>query len=133
MSDTALDRFVANEKGMRLFQQERLAAEMTELMCRTMRECGVTRSQLAQLLHKSKGRVSQILNTETNLTIRTVADVFTVLGKTLTVTAEDLFTQQMPLHCLAEFGSRISIWQRNPYQMDNAVPQQADSHLNLAG
>ena len=88
MNETTFDQFVADEKGMRLFQQERLAAEITELMCRTMRECGINRSQLADRLHKSKGRISQILNAETNLTLRTVADIFTVLGKTLTIDAQ---------------------------------------------
>jgi transcriptional regulator with XRE-family HTH domain len=134
MSGTALDKFVAEGEGMRLFQQERLAAEITELMCRTMRERGVKRSQLAQLLHKSKGRISQILNAETNLTLRTVADIFTVLGKTLTVAAEDLFVHREPLRFLVEYGQEIFVAARVPYQMgDDLLPQTGDSHTQLAG
>jgi transcriptional regulator with XRE-family HTH domain len=76
---------------MRLFQQERLISEITELMCRTMKDQEITRSQLAEHLHKTKGRISQILNSGTNLTLRTVADIFTLLGKTLVVSAADLF------------------------------------------
>ena len=76
---------------MRLFQQERLISEITELMCQTMKDQGVSRTQLAEQLHKTKGRISQILNSGTNLTLRTVADIFTLLGKSLVVCAEDLF------------------------------------------
>jgi len=134
MNETVLDQFVADEKGMRLFQQERLAAEITELMCRTMRERGIKRCQLARLLHKSKGRVSQILNAETNLTVRTVADIFTVLGKTLTVAAEDLFVQRAPLlHCLAELREEIPVAQRDLYQMEEIMSPWGDAHLPLAG
>jgi len=133
MSDTTLDQFVADEKGMRLFQQERLAAEITELMCRTMRNRGIKRSRLAQLLHKSKGRVSQILNAETNLTVRTVADIFTVLGTTLTVAAEDLYVLRPPLHCLAELGDKFSVAQPDAYQMQNVMLQQGAAHNQLAG
>ena len=67
---------------MRFFQQEHLVVEITELMCKTMKERNIKRGELAERLDKSKGRVSQILNGETNLTLRTVADVFTALGKT---------------------------------------------------
>ena len=133
MNETTFDQFVADEKGMRLFQQERLAAEITELMCRTMRECGINRSQLADRLHKSKGRISQILNAETNLTLRTVADIFTVLGKTLTIDADDLYVQRAPLHFLAKLTNEMCFAPCSPYQWDEAILDTGNACIKLAG
>ncbi|MCI0421076.1 MAG: hypothetical protein L0312_17925, partial [Acidobacteria bacterium] len=46
-----------------------------------MKEEGVTRSALAKRLGRSKGWVTQLLDGQANKTIRTVADVFAVLGR----------------------------------------------------
>ena len=133
MNESTFDQFVADEKGMRLFQQERLAAEITELMCRTMRECGINRSQLADRLHRSKGRISQILNAETNLTLRTVADIFTVLGKTLTIDANDLYVQRAPLHFLAKLTNEMCFAPCSPYQWDEAILDTGNAVSNWRG
>jgi transcriptional regulator with XRE-family HTH domain len=66
---------------MRLFQQERAIYEATELLEDVMRETGVTRTELAKRLGKSKGWVTQLLDGEANKTIRTIADAFAVLGR----------------------------------------------------
>jgi transcriptional regulator with XRE-family HTH domain len=101
MPDSDVSRLTIDPEEMRVFQQERLVVEITELMCKAMKERGIRRGQLAEQLDKSKGRISQILNGETNLTLRTVADVFTALGMTLTVSAEDIFVERAPLQVVA--------------------------------
>jgi transcriptional regulator with XRE-family HTH domain len=45
-----------------------------------MDEAGVTRSELAARLGKTKGYITQLLDGSANMTIRTIADVFLVLG-----------------------------------------------------
>jgi len=100
MLRSEVSRLTDDPEEMRVFQQERLLVEVTELMCKAMKEAGIKRGQLAEKLGKSKGRITQILNGETNLTLHTVADVFTALGKTLTLSMEGCFVEQPPLRCL---------------------------------
>jgi transcriptional regulator with XRE-family HTH domain len=75
---------------MRQFQQERAIYDVTELIESVMRDRGVTRSELAKKLGKSKGWVTQLLDGEANKTIRTVADVLTVLGHELCTRAQPI-------------------------------------------
>jgi transcriptional regulator with XRE-family HTH domain len=64
----------------KLLAQEEFILEVTEVLCKIMSDRGISRKQLADLLGKSKGYVSQLLNGERNLTLRTVADIMHVLG-----------------------------------------------------
>ncbi len=59
--------------------QEGFILEVTEVLCKIMRDKVISRRKLADLLGKSKGSVSQLLNGERNLTLRTVADILHVL------------------------------------------------------
>jgi transcriptional regulator with XRE-family HTH domain len=68
---------------MRLYQQERAILEVTELICQLMDEQEVSRSELARCLGTSKGYVTQFLDGRTNMTIRTISDVFTALNRAL--------------------------------------------------
>jgi len=65
---------------MRLFQQERAIYEVTELLESVMDSQKVTRSELAEKLGQSKGWITQLLDSDKNKTIRTVADILAVLG-----------------------------------------------------
>jgi transcriptional regulator with XRE-family HTH domain len=117
MVNSDVTRWTQDPEEMRVFQQERLVVEVTELMCKTMRERGVKRGQLAEQLNRSRGRISQILNGETNPTLHTVADVFTALGKTLVVSAEDLFVERALLRCIGTMTAanpREATWQIEP-------------------
>jgi transcriptional regulator with XRE-family HTH domain len=81
MTKTLVEKYVEDPIHMRLFQQERAIYEVTELLESVMKERGISRSQLAKLLGKSKGWVTQLLDGEANKTIRTVADAFAALGQ----------------------------------------------------
>ncbi|HLA86323.1 MAG TPA: helix-turn-helix transcriptional regulator [Thermoguttaceae bacterium] len=85
MGKTMYEEFASTPEGRRLLNRETLTIEVTELICQIMQEKGISRKQLAELLGKSKGRVSQMLNGERNLTLGTVADIFTVLNERLAV------------------------------------------------
>ncbi len=81
MKKTLVEKYVEDPIHMRLYQQERAIYEVTELLESLMEEVGVSRSELARRLGKSKGWVTQLLDGEANKTIRTVADAFAVLGR----------------------------------------------------
>ncbi len=81
MTKTLVEQYVEDPIHMRLFQQERAIYEVAELIESVMKEEGVTRSALAKRLGRSKGWVTQLLDGQANKTIRTVADVFAVLGR----------------------------------------------------
>jgi transcriptional regulator with XRE-family HTH domain len=83
MTQTVVERLIQTREGERLFRQEQVILDVTELICRVMDEDGVSRSQLAKRLGKSKGYVSQLLDGEHNMTIRTISDVFCALGRTV--------------------------------------------------
>lgn len=63
-----------------LIEQERLILDATELVYELMEDEGLNQRELAKRLGKSKGFVSQVLNGKRNMTLRTLADLFHVLG-----------------------------------------------------
>src|SRR5437867_6731681 len=81
MTKTLVEQYVEDPEHMRVFQQERAIYEVTELLESAMRELGISRAQLARRLGRSRGWVTQLLDGEANKTIRTIADVFAVLGR----------------------------------------------------
>lgn len=78
---TYAEKLLQDPANLRLFLQERSIYEVTALIEEVMDELGVSRTELARRLGKSKGWVTQLLDGEANKTIRTVADVFAVLGR----------------------------------------------------
>jgi len=80
--DKTLSQEIASTKdGNRLLQEERAILEVTELICELMEETGVSRSELAKRLGKTKGYITQLLDGRANMTIRTIANVFGALGR----------------------------------------------------
>ncbi len=67
--------------GARLYLRERAMLEVTELICKAMDEQGVSRSELAKRMGKSKGHISQLLDGDANMTVCTISDTFFALGQ----------------------------------------------------
>jgi len=80
---TFVEEVTSTKGGTRAFNQECAILELTELICRVMQETGVGRAELARRLGKTKGYVTQLLDGRANMTLRTIADVFTALGRTI--------------------------------------------------
>ncbi|MEE9296625.1 MAG: helix-turn-helix transcriptional regulator [Phycisphaerae bacterium] len=80
-TSTLTEKLTKTEEGMRLYQQERAILELTELVCQLMHEQDLSRAELARCLGKTKGYVTQLLDGRTNMTVRTISDVFTALGR----------------------------------------------------
>ena len=72
---------VDDQGGMRLYEQERTIVEATELICELLETSGVSRTELAKRLRKTKGYISQLLDGETNMTLRTLSDALYALGR----------------------------------------------------
>lgn len=69
------------KKGYKqMVAEETLIFDATEEIARVMNERGLTQRQLADLLGKSESRVSRLLGGRENVTLRSIANVATVLG-----------------------------------------------------
>jgi len=73
-------QITSTPEGMKVWQQERVIFEVTERICDLMREQGISRSDLAGKLVRSRGYVTQLLSGK-NLTLRTLSDVYLALGR----------------------------------------------------
>lgn len=80
-AQTDYERFEqSSTAARRLLREEELILDVTDTLCEAMDRDGVSRADLARELGKTRGFVSQILDGERNLTLRTVAGVADALG-----------------------------------------------------
>ena len=98
--------------------QEELIIEVTEAMARALRGSGLTQTELAHRLGKSKGFVSQVLGGGKNLTLRTLADVAGALGCKVQVQLKPQVAAQVAC---------ISDWNQRP-AYDAGAPASASIH-----
>lgn len=72
----------ANEssENRRLLNQETLIVEISETIWQAMENQQVSKAELAKRLGKSRAYVSQLLDGSRNMTLRTLADIATVLN-----------------------------------------------------
>ena len=75
----------SSTENRRLLNQEKLIMEVTEALSEAIEKRGLTRSEVAKRLGKTKGFVSQLLAGGRNLTLRTVADLADAIGISLKV------------------------------------------------
>jgi transcriptional regulator with XRE-family HTH domain len=59
----------------RILAQEEFILDVTEALCQRMNETGVTRTELARRMGRTKGYITQLLGGGRNLTLRTISDV----------------------------------------------------------
>ena len=87
---TRLDRQLRDPEYRRIYQQEKLILDVTELISEAMAHRGVSRAELARRLGRTRGYVTQVLSGSRNLTLRTWADLMTALGCEAAVNMEPL-------------------------------------------
>ena len=78
-----VEEFTSTREGKAAFEQERAILEVTSLIRRILKEENLTKSDLASRMHRSKSYVTQLLDGRANMTVRTIADVMTALGRSL--------------------------------------------------
>jgi len=90
MKKTLFDEFVSSPEDMRIFHQEKLILDCTELICEQMEKQGVTKTELAKRLGRTKGYITQLLDGRANMTLRTISDMMWALDCGLEVSAAAL-------------------------------------------
>ena len=74
----------------RFYYQEKLILEVTEVISELMKQKKLNKTKLAELLGKSRGYVTQLLDGTANMTLRTISDVCVAMGAELDVSAVPL-------------------------------------------
>jgi transcriptional regulator with XRE-family HTH domain len=118
-----LDRIASSPERMQNFQRERLATEITELICSLMEEQGVSRAELSRRLGKSRPFVTKLLRDGTNMTTKTISDIFFALGRSARVVDRPLSLQTPRLLVMEIEASneRGGVVPSQNYQINQAV------------
>lgn len=80
-----LRKILSTEEGRREYVREGLLHRIAEALDDIMQAQGVSQGELARKLGITKQRASQLASGTENLTLKTIADAFTVLGHELDV------------------------------------------------
>ena len=76
----------SSDHNRRLLREEALILEVTEAVSAVMQEEGISKSQLAKRMGKTKGFISQLLSGGRNLTLRTLAGLVDALEYRVIIT-----------------------------------------------
>jgi antitoxin component HigA of HigAB toxin-antitoxin module len=91
---TLIERLTSTPEDKRLFEQERVIFEVTELISKLMEEQNVSKADLARMLRTSKANVTQMLDGRRNMTLRSIVDVTFHLNASLCIGAKSLASSQ---------------------------------------
>lgn len=89
------EKLIAIPEQRRLLEQEMFILEATECLSRAMEREGISKTQLAEMLGKSKAFVTQVLNGGRNMTMRTFADIMCVLGYAARIQEQPAYQKQI--------------------------------------
>lgn len=91
MNDAVFNQKLRKKPELKKFyHQEKLIVEVTELISELMPRENINRTELAKRLGVGKSYVTQLLDGTSNMTLRTISDVFTVLDHELVISASPL-------------------------------------------
>jgi transcriptional regulator with XRE-family HTH domain len=79
------ERVSQSPERMKHFQAVRLEMEITETICELMDQQGMSRAKLATLIGTSAPYVTKLLSGSTNMTLKTISDVFFALGRSVRI------------------------------------------------
>jgi transcriptional regulator with XRE-family HTH domain len=77
---TKFQEFIQDAGRHRIFEQESLSIEATELISTLMKERQISKAELAKRIGKSKAFITQLLSGGRNMTLHTFADLAFALG-----------------------------------------------------
>lgn len=89
-ADLARSTEVERFNDRRDFERELLYGEVAEMLGALVYEIGISQRDLAERMQRSESRVSRILNTGENTTLKTIADLGFALGLRIHLTATPL-------------------------------------------
>lgn len=87
MMTTLYERELRDKEMARLFAQEELIDEATELIATTMGWENISKSELALRIGSSKAYVTQLLAGSRNMTLRTFADLMHAMDRRVLLTS----------------------------------------------
>ncbi len=93
-AQSVYEQFLERPQRRRIYEQERLLFDVTELLSEIMEKKGISRAELAHRLGKSKAFITQTLRGTHNMTLRTLADLFHALEMQVLVQAAPLLTDR---------------------------------------
>jgi len=103
--DAFLSQKLKNDSELEEFYfQEKLILEVTELVASLMEKKGINKTELARRLGKGKSYITQLLDGTSNMTLRTIADVFVALDSMLIVNSGTLSLECTQSHGEYEFN-----------------------------
>lgn len=82
---TLIESMTQTPEDQRLFEQERVIVEVTEMISKLMEEQDVSKTELARRLETSRANVTQMLDGRRNMTLRTLVDVVFHLGASVSI------------------------------------------------
>ena len=94
-SKSYFEKFVSDSNRRRLINQEMFILEATECLARLLEKEGVSKTELAKRLGKSRAFVTQVLAGGRNMTMRTFADILSVLGYQGKITVQPIYQKQI--------------------------------------
>lgn len=112
------DKYMKDKEFERIMAQEDMIMEVTEAFCKILVEKKIKRSALAEMMGKTKGYISQILNGGRNITLRTLSDIAYSLGYQVNIIFEkrikkkeqNLFVLPWGVHSKKKLsGDRVSL------------------------
>jgi transcriptional regulator with XRE-family HTH domain len=101
---STFEQFIGTPGNDRIYEQERLLVEATELISSVMETTGTKRGELALRLGKSKAYVTQILRGNQNLTLRTLADVCWALNHRIVMQPQPIAATECTVVALGQWN-----------------------------
>lgn len=110
---TAYDRLIESNDGRRALCVEQTITNVTELLCRHLDNSGMKRSELAKQMGVTPGRVTQLLDGDANLTLKSIAKALAAFGHVLSGISEPIVRMEIetpwtPRHERAERASHTA-------------------------
>lgn len=89
MSRESIAKRILDAQGSSDYQFERVVVDLTETICEIMAEKGITRTELATRMGKSKPWVTKVLRGDQNMTLKTVVSILWELGYRTEIMVEE--------------------------------------------
>lgn len=104
-SESVYEKYMKDKEFERLIAQEEIIMDVTEAFCKILEDKKMKRNSLAEMMGKTKGYVSQILNGGRNITLRTLSDIAYCLGYQVNISFKKRIKEK-------EKNSFIILWEK---------------------
>jgi antitoxin component HigA of HigAB toxin-antitoxin module len=95
----SFETFIDDPEHRRIYEQERLLVDATELIATVMKFKGMKRGDLAEKLGKSRAFITQVLRGNQNLTLKTIGDLLYAMNYRLAMRALPLVAYDHGVAC----------------------------------